>query len=320
MMIFLVENFRGAAAGVGMAAGGAAVPNVLAAVPNVVTWNVNPVMISLGGFELMWYGLCWAIALACGALFFNNFIKHEKLDPKLLERIFWWGVVVTMVGARLGHCLFYDPIHYLTHPIEFFYFRQGGMASHGAAFGLLLWLWIFSRRSRLPYIWALDRVMIPVTIGGAIVRFGNLLNSEIYGHATDLPWGFIFVRAGETVPKHPTQIYEALCYLATFALLLFLYYKRNTGTRRPGVLFGVGLLGIFLSRFMLEFIKNPQIAAEETMILNIGQILSLPFILAGIAMIVWPYTKLKLNPDPKRWAGLNAYKETKTQTQKKKTT
>ncbi|MDR1671422.1 MAG: prolipoprotein diacylglyceryl transferase [Alistipes sp.] len=274
-----------------------------------VTWNVDPVMLNLWGFKIMWYGLCWMIALGGGAFFFKNFIDREKLDPRLLDRAFWWGVIATMVGARLGHCLFYDPVHYLTHPIELLYIRQGGMASHGAAVGLLLGLWAFSKRSKLPYIWVLDRVMIPVTVGGAVVRFGNLLNSEIYGHATELPWGFIFVRAGETVPKHPTQIYEALCYLATFAVLLFLYYRKNMGARRPGLMFGVGLLGVFLSRFLLEFIKNPQIAAEETMLINIGQILSLPFIIAGIVMIIWPYTKRKLTPDPNRWAGLKEYKD-----------
>jgi prolipoprotein diacylglyceryl transferase len=281
-----------------------------------VIWDFDPVMVQLGSFKIVWYGLCWTAALAAGWLFFTNFFKREKLDIKNLDRYVWWGIIATMVGARLGHCLFYDPIHYLTHPIEFFYFRQGGLASHGAAIGLLVGLWAAARRSKMPYIWPLDRVMIPVTLGGAIVRFGNLLNSEIYGHATDLPWGFIFVRAGETVPKHPTQIYEALCYLATFAVLLFLYYKKNAGTRRPGLLFGVGLIGVFFSRFMLEFIKNPQIAAEETMLINIGQILSLPFIIVGIVMIVWPYTKHKLNPDPNRWAGLREHKETKLKTQK----
>ncbi len=189
-----------------------------------VTWDVDPVFLRIGNFEVMWYGLCWVIAMAGGWYFFNDFVKREKLSPKFFDRIFWWGIVATVVGARLGHCLFYDPIHYLKNPIEFLYFRQGGMASHGAAIGLLIGLWAFSRRSRLPYIWSLDRVMIPVTVGGAVVRIGNLINSEIYGHATDLPWGFIFVREGEIVPKHPTQIYEALCYLLTFALLLFLYY------------------------------------------------------------------------------------------------
>jgi prolipoprotein diacylglyceryl transferase len=283
-----------------------------------VIWDFDPVMLQLGSFKIVWYGLCWTAALAVGGLFFANFFKREKLDPKNFDRYFWWGIIATMVGARLGHCLFYDPVHYLTHPIEFLYFRQGGLASHGAAIGLLIGLWAAARRGKMPYIWPLDRVMIPVTLGGAIVRFGNLLNSEIYGHATDLPWGFVFVRAGETVAKHPTQIYEALCYLATFAVLLFLYYKKDAGMRRPGLLFGVGLIGVFLSRFMLEFIKNPQIAAEETMFINIGQILSLPFILAGIVMIAWPYSKHKLTPDPNRWAGLREYKKPKLKTQIKK--
>ena len=273
-----------------------------------VTWDVDPVLFRIGSFEVMWYGLSWALALAVGGYFFAGFIQREKLNPDL-NNIFWWGAIVTVVGARLGHCLFYDPVHYLTHPVELLYIRQGGMASHGAALGLLLGLWGFSKHYKLPYIWSLDRVMIPVTLGGAIVRFGNLINSEIYGHTTDLPWGFIFVRAGETLPKHPTQIYEALCYLVTFAVLVFLYYNKEMGTRRPGMLFGVGLIGVFLSRFLLEFIKNPQIAAEETMLLNIGQILSLPFVVAGILMVVWPYTKYKLTPVANRWAGLRQHRE-----------
>lgn len=276
-----------------------------------VTWDVDPVFFSIGNFAIMWYGLCWALAIGLGGYYFSHFIKREKLNPDL-NNIFWWGAIVTIVGARLGHCLFYDPVYYLTHPVELLYFRQGGMASHGAALGLLLGLWGFSRHYKLPFVWSLDRVMIPVTIGGAIVRFGNLINSEIYGHATDLPWGFIFVRAGETVPKHPTQIYEALCYLATFAVLVFLYYKKDMGNKRPGVLFGVGLIGVFLSRFLLEFIKNPQVAAEATMAINIGQILSIPFILAGILMVVWPYTKYRFALNANRWMGLKIYDPPKT--------
>ena len=281
-----------------------------------VTWDVDPVLLRIGSFEIMWYGLCWVAALGIGVLYFSNFIKREKLNPNL-ESIFWWGAIATVVGARLGHCLFYDPVYYFTHPIEFLYFREGGMASHGAAVGLLVGLWGFSRRHKLPYIWSLDRVMIPVTVGGAIVRFGNLINSEIYGHATDLPWGFLFVRTGEVVPKHPTQIYEALCYLLTFAVLLFLYYKKDMGRKRPGLLFGVGLIGVFLSRFLLEFIKNPQVAAETTMLLNIGQLLSIPFILAGILMVVWPYSGYRLTPSPGRWAGLGEYKEPKNASKKR---
>ncbi|MDR2890120.1 MAG: prolipoprotein diacylglyceryl transferase [Alistipes sp.] len=276
-----------------------------------VTWDVDPVMIKLGGFEVMWYGLCWMLAILGGALFFINAGKREGLSPKLADNIFWWGTLATIIGARLGHCFFYEPAYYFSHPLELLDIRGGGMASHGAAVGLLLGLWGFSRRNKLPYIWSLDRIMVPVAIGGAIVRIGNLINSEIYGHATDLPWGFIFVNRGETVAMHPTQIYEALCYLVTFAVLAFLYYKRDAGRRRPGVMFGVGLIGVFLTRFVIEFVKNPQIAAEQTMTINIGQILSIPFVLAGVLMIVWPYTGRALKLDPMRWAGLKPYKEPK---------
>ena len=283
-----------------------------------VTWDMDPVLFRIGSFEVMWYGLAWMLAILGGALFFINFVKREGIDPRFADRIFWWGTIATIVGARLGHCFFYDPVHYFSHPLEIFNIRQGGMASHGAAIGLLLGLWGFSRQCKLPYIWSLDRVVIPVTVGGAIVRFGNLINHEIYGGPTDLPWGFRFItnfhelHAGVTEipiytqPSHPTQIYEALCYLVTFAVLVFLYYKKNMGHKRPGVLFGVGLIGIFLARFLIEFIKNPQIAAEETMAINIGQILSIPFVLAGVLMVIWPYTKYKLDPDAKKWGGLSS--------------
>ncbi len=278
-----------------------------------ITWDVNPVFARIGGLEIMWYGLCWMAALVGGALFFINFCKRERLSQLYADRIFWWGVLATVIGARLGHCFFYEPAYYWAHPLEIFNIRQGGLASHGAAVGLLLGLWGFSKdadgwffakvkplfklkltvrpRMKLPYIWAIDRVMLPVTIGGAVVRLGNLINSEIYGRATDLPWGFVFVRAGETVPMHPTQIYEALCYVVTFVVLWFLYYKKDFGRKRPGMLFGVGLIGVFLTRFFIEFIKNPQIAAEQSMVLNIGQMLSIPFVLAGILLVLRTKTK-----------------------------
>lgn len=294
-----------------------------------VTWDVDPVLLKIGSFEIMWYGFCWMLAILGGALFFINFVKREWLNPRLSDSIFWWGVLATIIGARLGHCFFYEPEYYFTHPIEILNIRQGGMASHGAAVGLLLGLYGFSRRNKLPYIWSLDRIMIPVTVGGAIVRFGNLINSEIYGRPTDLSWGFEFVGdpqwhmplmeggSGE-LPVHPTQIYEALCYLVTFAILVYLYYKRNVGSRRPGMLFGVGLIGVFLTRFLIEFIKNPQIAAEADMAINIGQILSIPFILAGILMILWPYTKYRIDLDAKKWGGLSAkYNVNSTKTKKK---
>ena len=183
-------------------------------------------------------------------------------------------------------------------------FRDGGMASHGAAIGLLIGLWLFSRRNKLPYIWSLDRIMIPVGIGGAIVRLGNLFNSEIFGQATTLPWGFEFVRSHKWVAEfapaavHPTQIYEALCYLATFGILCWLYYRRDIARRRPGILFGIGLIGTFLTRFFIEYIKTEQEPFEVGWALDMGQWLSIPFILLGIYMIWRGATRPGTVPGP----------------------
>ena len=251
-----------------------------------VVWDVDPTMFSIGSLDIRYYGLTWALTFLLGMAFFYNFIKREGLPVKTLDSIFWFGVLSTIIGARLGHCLFYDPGYYLMHPLKILDLRGGGLASHGAAIGLLTGLWLFSKRNKLPYIWSLDRIMFPVTIGGAMVRLGNLMNSEIYGMQTDLPWGFVFVRAGETVAKHPTQIYEALAYIITFLILVWLYYGRDTGRRRPGILFGVGLIGVFLSRFFIEFIKNPQESFEEGWLLDMGQWLSIPFIVLGVYVIV----------------------------------
>lgn len=229
--------------------------------------------------------MMWVLTFAIGMWVFSRCVKEDGYPPKVFDSVFWFGFLSTIIGARLGHCFFYDPVHYLQNPVEIFYIRQGGLASHGTAVGLLLGLWMFSRKNRIPYIWSLDRIMLPVTLGGGLVRLGNLMNSEIYGGPTDLPWGFVFKRAGETVPMHPTQIYEAVCYFITFAVIAWLFYKKDAGHRRPGIVFGVGLVGVFLSRFIIEFIKNPQESFEEDMFLLMGQWLSIPFIIAGVWFI-----------------------------------
>ncbi|MCL2562253.1 MAG: prolipoprotein diacylglyceryl transferase [Rikenellaceae bacterium] len=263
-----------------------------------VVWDVNPNLFSIGGFDVRWYGLSWALAFALGMVFFANFVKREGLPPKTLDSIIWYGALATIIGARLGHCLFYNPAYYLAHPLEILYIREGGLASHGAAVGLLVGLWLFSRRRKLPYVWSLDRIMVPVTVGGAMVRLGNLMNSEIYGRPTGRAWGFEFVRdnhwfvnSPQGFPVHPTQIYEAACYLLTFVVLIWLYYGRDEARRRPGVMFGVGLIGVFLTRFFIEFVKIPQVEFEEQMTLMMGQWLSIPFILLGVFMIVWAYRR-----------------------------
>ncbi|MFI3318029.1 MAG: prolipoprotein diacylglyceryl transferase [Rikenellaceae bacterium] len=257
-----------------------------------IDWDFNPVMLSLGGVEIRYYGLMWALAILMGAKFFDNFCSREGIKQEVSESIFLYGTLGTIIGARVGHCIFYEPEIFLPQPwLIITGIRDGGMASHGAAIGLLVGLWLFSRKNKLPYIWSLDRIMIPVGIGGAAVRFGNLFNSEIFGHQTTLPWGFRFLRSrtwvNEFAPQavHPTQIYEALCYIATFIILIVLYYKYDIGRRRPGMLFGIGLIGIFLTRFILEFIKIEQVDFEQGMTLDMGQWLSIPFILLGIYMI-----------------------------------
>lgn len=257
-----------------------------------VVWNFDPVLVELGSLDIRYYGVMWALAILIGMKFFDDFCRREGLSPKISDSIFLYGTLATFIGARLGHCLFYDPAEYLREPWTILTgIRDGGLASHGAAIGLLIGLWLFSRKNRLPYIWSLDRIMIPVGIGGAAVRLGNLFNSEIFGVATDLPWGFEFLRSNkwlyEYAPAavHPTQIYEALCYLATFGLLCWLYYGRDLARRRPGLLFGVGLVGVFLTRFFIECIKTEQSAFEKGMLLDMGQWLSIPFILAGGYMI-----------------------------------
>ncbi len=265
-----------------------------------VTWDFDPVLLRLGGLEIRYYGLMWALAIFMGAKFFDDFCKREGLKKDISESIFIYGTLATILGARIGHCIFYEPEVYLVEPWRIITdIRNGGMASHGAACGLLLGLWLFSRRWKLPYIWSLDRIMVPVGIGGAAVRFGNLFNSEIFGEPTTMPWGFKFLRSRTwnvdyaPLACHPTQLYEALCYVVTFVILVVMYYRYDSGCKRPGAMFGVGLLGIFLTRFCLEFIKTTQVDFENGMFLYMGQWLSIPFIVLGFYMLYRAYSPRK---------------------------
>lgn len=263
-----------------------------------VTWDINPIFISLGDLSIAYYGMLWGAAFLMGLYLFNKIVKREGRDIKMVDSAFIIMLVSTVVGARLGHCLFYEAEYFLSNPLEIVTgMRQGGLASHGAAIGLLVGIWIWSRKWKIPYVWMLDRIGIVVAIGGALIRFGNLLNSEVYGTATDLPWGFIFVRAGETEPMHPTQIYEIIAYLITFAVMMHLYWRTKLSDKR-GAMFGVFLIMLFGARFIIESIKQPQESWEQAMALNMGQILSLPFIVAGIVITIVamrrplnPYTK-----------------------------
>jgi prolipoprotein diacylglyceryl transferase len=256
-----------------------------------IVWDVDPTMFTLGSFELRYYGLMWVLALLLGERIMSVFAYREGYSPKIIETGFVWIILGAILGARIGHCLFYEFDYYITKPWAMLTeIRNGGMASHGSAIGMLLGMWITSRKCKMPYIWWLDRLMIPVAIGGMFVRLGNLLNSEIVGSPTTLPWGFKFMRLRENwglsadavVAQHPTQLYEAICYLITFFVLVWLYFKKDMARRKSGVMFGVGVLGIFLTRFFIELVKLDQEEFEAGMLLNMGQLLSIPFIVMAI--------------------------------------
>lgn len=251
-----------------------------------IHWNVSPEIFSLGPLHVRWYGLMFAVGFLFGYSHGEKMFKHENIDLKWLESLFIYLIVATVVGARLGHVLFYGWDYYSQHPIEILYVWQGGLASHGGVLGILVALYFWSRKvSKRSILWVLDRVVVPTALVAALIRFGNLMNSEIYGVETTLPWGFIFERNHETVAKHPTQIYESLSYLLTFGVMLYMYWKTRAKDYQ-GLIFGVFFTMVFGARFLIEYIKEDQEAFEATMSLNMGQWLSVPFVLTGILLIV----------------------------------
>lgn len=271
---------------------------------HVITWDVSPEIISLGSFAIRYYSLFYALAFVLGYMILARIFKKEGVPIKLLDKLAVYMLVGTIAGARLGHCLFYEPDYYLSRPLEmllpftwggaegFRFTGYQGLASHGGVIGIILALYLYHRKTKKPLLWVFDRIVIVGALAAAFIRFGNLMNSEIYGYVTDLPWGFIYVRAGETLPKHPTQIYEGVSYLIIFVTLLLIYNKHGLKLK-PGFLTGLLLITVFGVRFLIEFVKEPQVGFEENMLLNMGQLLSIPFIIAGILFI---YFSRKLKP------------------------
>lgn len=270
-----------------------------------IVWDFNPVLVSIGGFEIRYYSLMWAAALLVGGWIFSYFCKKEGRPQSLSDSAFLYIALGTMIGARVGHCLFYEPEYYLLKPWAIITeIRNGGLASHGATIGIITAIWLCSRKNRVPVMWMTDRLGVIAPISGALIRFGNLFNSEIIGHQTDVPWGFKFMRLyrglpAEQVPAcHPTQLYEALCYIATFLVLWWMYHKTDA-PRRRGLMFGVALIGIFLTRFFIEFVKINQVAFEEGMSLNMGQWLSLPFVALGVLSVWYALSRPSVADDKK---------------------
>jgi phosphatidylglycerol:prolipoprotein diacylglycerol transferase len=256
----------------------------------IIPWNPNPEIFRIGFFAIRWYGLLFASSFLFGYIIMRKMFENEGLDDIVLDRLTIYMAVGTIVGARLGHCFFYEPASYLKHPLEILMVWRGGLASHGAAIGILISLWLFKRKEKKGYAWILDRIAVVVALAGFFIRMGNLMNSEIYGVETTVPWGFVFLRYHEVAPKHPTQIYEGLTYLFIFFLLYRMYWHKK-GQVYQGLLISIFLILVFTARFFIEFVKEPQEVWEKTMKMdfgiNMGQALSIPFILLGIAGLIW---------------------------------
>lgn len=260
-----------------------------------IIWNVKPQIIEIGSFQLRWYGLLFASAFIAGNYLMGKMFKHDKVPDNWLDKILIYVLIGTVLGARLGHVFFYDWDYYSQNLGEILMVWKGGLASHGAAIGIIISLWLFSRNvSHKSILWALDRVVIVVALSGLFIRLGNLMNSEIIGKPTDVPWAFVFERV-DLLPRHPVQLYEAIAYTLIFIFLYHLYWKKNAG-EKEGLLFGLFLVLLFSARFVLEFYKNSQGGFESSLgdVLSTGQWLSIPFVLAGLFFI---WRSQKGNPD-----------------------
>ena len=267
---------------------------------NAISWDFNPEIFSIGNHGVRWYGLMIALGLYTGYMIFKRYLRGDKLTPEMVDSLLVYFAIAGIVGARLGHCFFYEPEYFLKNPLEIIKIWKGGLASHGWALGILVALWLYYRKYKISPLWLMDRIVIVVALLAAFIRIGNFFNSEIYGLLTSLPWGVEFVRDRlydsttgallPTVPRHPTQLYEALSYLLIF-IVSFVFYRKRNMKIRDGFMFGVFMIALFSARFLIEFVKNDQVAFEAGMSFNMGQLLSLPFIIAGIVIIVWTKAK-----------------------------
>ena len=267
-------------------------------VTGFINWNIDPEIIKLFGvISLRYYGILFVTGLFLGYYIVKRIYIKENLPIENLEKLAVFIFIGTIVGARFGHCLFYEPEYYLKHPLDIvlpFKLDSGGkfeftgfqgLASHGGAIGVLTAILLYCKKYHFDFLWVLDRVAIATPLTGAFIRFGNFMNSEIIGEPTGTNFGIVFQRV-DLLPRHPTQLYEAFSYLTIFLILQWFYSNKKI-KRQDGYIFGLFLIMLFGVRFILEFLKINQVDFENGMILNMGQLLSIPFILSGIGLIVW---------------------------------
>ena len=262
---------------------------------NYISWDVDPRIIP--PFEqLSWYGLCWALGTLAGYLLMVEIYRKEDRPLEQIDKLAVYVLLGVIIGARLGHVLFYEPIYYWDHPIEilpirlypnFQFIGLRGLASHGGVIGALIALYLYHRKYQYDYLWILDRMVIAGSFLGGFIRLGNLMNSEIIGAETQVPWAFIFKRVDD-LPRHPAQLYEAMAYFL-IGLFLFRLWNGRRKQLKQGFLLGIGLVLIFGQRFVVEFFKKNQVAFEEELLLNMGQILSIPMVISGMILLLLSY-------------------------------
>ena len=260
-----------------------------------IHWNIDPVLFHLGPISLRWYSLLFVSGFIFGWYMVRSFYRREGVDEKLLDPLLYTMLISVIVGARLGHCIFYDPQYYFGSWqgfLEVFQPWKGGLASHGGAIGIIIGLlWYvnkYGKKEGFDFFWLADRIVLVVCFAGACIRLGNFFNSEIIGYNTTLPWGIVFDRTGDPNPKHPTMLYEALTYLTMGVVMIWLYRKKLDKLYR-GELFGIFLTFCFGMRGLLEFTKAPSVTVFTIgdVVINMGHLLSFPFAIAGIAFWIW---------------------------------
>ena len=258
-----------------------------------IVWDASPDLFSIGPLTVRWYGLFWVAAFSLGIFILQKIFKKDNVNIEWVDSVFMYVFIGTVLGARFGHVFFYGWDYYSHNLLDIFKIWEGGLASHGAALGIMVALWLFSKFvSKKSILWIMDRVVIPVIIGGAFIRLGNFFNHEIIGKPTNSSFGIVFTRV-DNIARHPAQLYEAASGIVLAIILIFLHFKTEA-RKKPGLLFGVFMTILFTSRFFTEFIKENQEVFENDMVLNMGQWLSIPFVMVGVFFIIFSLLKPKV--------------------------